>query len=111
MVRIQKIIEYNTKLTHLLLHSLKHLIMSLWWHLIIYAVVSRTRVVEAANAARLFTFGEMIRATNNFSTEIGRGGFGIVFKGSLGDGKFVAVKVLSDASQQGPHEFLNEVLS
>ena len=49
-------------------------------------------------------------ATNNFSTEIGRGGFGIVFKGSLGDGKFVAVKVLSDASQQGPHEFLNEVL-
>ena len=85
--------------------------MSLWWHVIIYTVVSRTRVVEAANAARLFTFAEIVRATNNFSTEIGRGGFGIVYEGSLGGGKFVAIKVLSDESQQGPHEFLNEVLS
>ena len=62
---------------------------------------------------RHFEFQEIRRATNNFSEErvIGRGGFGIVYKGHLGDGKFVAVKVLSDASQQGPHEFLNEVLS
>ena len=50
-----------------------------------------------------------MRATNNFSTKIGKGGFGVVYKGNLGDGSIIAVKVLSDASQQGSHEFLNEV--
>ena len=72
--------------------------------------MSRTRVVEAANAARRFTHGEIQRITNNCLDEIGRGGFGIVYKGHLGDGKFVAVKVSSHASQQGSEQFLNEVL-
>ena len=76
----------------------------------IYTVVSNTRVFEAANAARLFTFGEIMTATENFSTEIGRGGFGTVYKGHLGGGKVIAVKVLSNASQQGSEQFLNEVL-
>ena len=77
----------------------------------IYTVVSNTRVFEAANAARLFTFGEIMTATENFSTEIGRGGFGTVYKGILQDGgKVIAVKVSSHASQQGSEQFLNEVL-
>ena len=74
--------------------------------------MSPTDVIEATNPPRHFTYGEIQRATNNFSKEnvIGRGGFGFVYKGILEDDKLVAVKVLSDASQQGPHEFLNEVL-
>jgi predicted Ser/Thr protein kinase len=52
---------------------------------------------------------EIITATNNFSTVLGRGGFGYVYKGTLANGVDVAVKVLSDASQQGEQEFLNEV--
>ena len=48
-------------------------------------------------------------ATNNFTTILGKGGFGIVYKGILTNGVVVAVKVLSNASHQGVEEFLNEV--
>ena len=72
--------------------------------------MSHTRVIEAANAARRFTHGEIQRITNNCLEEIGSGGFGIVYKGHLGEGKFVAVKVSSHASQHGSEQFLNEVL-
>ncbi|OIV91162.1 hypothetical protein TanjilG_30384 [Lupinus angustifolius] len=49
-------------------------------------------------------------ATNNFSDEnkIGRGGFGVVYKGTLPDGQVIAVKRLSVTSLQGPVEFRNE---
>ena len=50
-------------------------------------------------------------ATNNFTTILGKGGFGTVYKGILRNGVVVAVKVLSDASKQGAEEFLNEVLA
>ncbi|KAJ0082059.1 hypothetical protein Patl1_11034 [Pistacia atlantica] len=51
-------------------------------------------------------------ATNNFSDAnmLGQGGFGPVYKGTLGDGKEVAVKRLSSCSEQGTEEFTNEVL-
>ena len=42
---------------------------------------------------------------------LGKGGFGIVYKGILTNGVVVAVKVLSDASHQGVEEFLNEVFA
>lgn len=57
-----------------------------------------------------FTLDEMIAATQNFSREIGRGGFGSVFLGKLFDEKVIAVKVLSLFSRQGFQEFLNEVI-
>ncbi|KAI5063543.1 hypothetical protein GOP47_0022090 [Adiantum capillus-veneris] len=56
-----------------------------------------------------FTFQEIKDATNNFSSQIGKGGFGPVYKGSLQDGRLVAIKVASNASNQGSKEFLNEV--
>jgi hypothetical protein len=59
---------------------------------------------------RSFTLDEMIAATQNFSREIGRGGFGSVFFGELLQGNVIAVKVLSSFSRQGIHEFLNEVI-
>ena len=44
-------------------------------------------------------------------TILGKGGFGIVYKGILKNGVVVAVKVLSTASHQGVEEFLNEVFA
>ncbi|KAM3747195.1 hypothetical protein ACB098_05G017800 [Castanea mollissima] len=51
-------------------------------------------------------------ATNNFSdaNKLGKGGFGIVYKGNLLNGQEIAVKRLSINSQQGDFEFKNEVL-
>ncbi|XP_020977298.1 cysteine-rich receptor-like protein kinase 25 isoform X2 [Arachis ipaensis] len=51
-------------------------------------------------------------ATNHFSqeNEIGKGGFGQVYKGVLPDGRHIAVKRLSKSSTQGATEFKNEVL-
>ncbi|CAH8360640.1 unnamed protein product [Eruca vesicaria subsp. sativa] len=51
-------------------------------------------------------------ATDNFSpeNELGRGGFGPVYKAVLSDGQEVAVKRLSGTSGQGDIEFKNEII-
>lgn len=50
-------------------------------------------------------------ATNYFSikNKLGEGGFGIVYKGKLGEGQEIAVKRLAKTSTQGIYEFKNEV--
>ncbi|KAL6888505.1 hypothetical protein ACP4OV_009531 [Aristida adscensionis] len=58
---------------------------------------------------REFSYRELKHITNNFSQEIGRGGFGTVFLGYLENGNRVAVKVRSESSSQGGKEFLAEV--
>uniref|UniRef100_A0ACD5YDC3 Uncharacterized protein n=1 Tax=Avena sativa TaxID=4498 RepID=A0ACD5YDC3_AVESA len=57
-------------------------------------------------------FSDIVAATGNFSKEfmIGRGGFGKVYKGTLGNGQVVAVKRLSKDSDQGAEEFKNEAI-
>ncbi|XP_076937127.1 putative LRR receptor-like serine/threonine-protein kinase At1g05700 isoform X2 [Bidens hawaiensis] len=55
-----------------------------------------------------FTYSEVVSITNNFQNEIGRGGFGSVFRGSVGNNQ-VAVKMLSESSSQGYKEFQTEV--
>ncbi|CAL1372757.1 unnamed protein product [Linum trigynum] len=45
----------------------------------------------------------------DFRKKIGRGGFGTVYKGTLKDGREIAVKALSVHSKQGVREFLNEI--
>ncbi|KAJ0245585.1 PAN/Apple domain-containing protein [Hirschfeldia incana] len=59
----------------------------------------------------LMDFEVIAIATNNFSNanKLGQGGFGIVYKGRLIDGKEIAVKRLSKMSLQGTDEFKNEV--
>ncbi|KAJ9554617.1 hypothetical protein OSB04_018662 [Centaurea solstitialis] len=59
-----------------------------------------------------FSLHEIVKATDNFSinNKIGEGGFGPVYKGVLEDGRDVAVKRLSETSQQGLDEFKNEVI-
>ncbi|KAM3707435.1 hypothetical protein ACJW31_02G024800 [Castanea mollissima] len=59
-----------------------------------------------------FTLATIVIATNNFSSynKLGEGGFGLVYKGTLIDGKEIAVKRLSQKSGQGLSEFENEVI-
>jgi len=56
----------------------------------------------------VFTLEEIMEATQNFSQEIGRTGFGSVFFGKLPDGKEIALKVSSNI-RRANEEFLNEV--
>ncbi|MBA0791815.1 hypothetical protein Gohar_016368 [Gossypium harknessii] len=60
---------------------------------------------------RLFNFEELATATSNFdhAKKLGQGGFGPVYRGTLGDEKEIAVKRLSKASGQVLEEFMNEV--
>ncbi|KAK6146752.1 hypothetical protein DH2020_020621 [Rehmannia glutinosa] len=57
-----------------------------------------------------FSFAALVAATNNFNPtqKLGEGGFGPVFQGKLKDGREIAVKRLSQRSDQGKKEFQNE---
>ncbi|KAH9289781.1 hypothetical protein KI387_033898, partial [Taxus chinensis] len=59
----------------------------------------------------VFNLEKIRAATNNFheDNKLGEGGFGPVYKGTMPDGKQIAVKKLSAQSQRGKEEFLNEV--
>lgn len=47
--------------------------------------------------------------TNNFQRVLGKGGFGMVYHGTVNGHEQVAVKVLSQSSTQGYKEFKAEV--
>uniref|UniRef100_A0ACD5UUJ7 Uncharacterized protein n=1 Tax=Avena sativa TaxID=4498 RepID=A0ACD5UUJ7_AVESA len=68
----------------------------------LYSIVGRPNVLS---------YGELRSATENFSSNnlLGQGGYGSVFKGKLTDGRFVAVKQLSETSHQGKKEFATEI--
>ncbi|KAL5577714.1 hypothetical protein UlMin_019413 [Ulmus minor] len=58
-----------------------------------------------------FSYAELRAATEDFhsSNKLGEGGFGDVYKGTLLDGRLVAVKQLSVVSKQGKNQFLSEI--
>ncbi|XP_015895441.1 cysteine-rich receptor-like protein kinase 43 [Ziziphus jujuba] len=64
----------------------------------------------AAQEQKLFAFETLVAATKDFhpGNKLGEGGFGPVFKGKLNDGREIAVKKLSQSSNQGRKEFMNE---
>jgi len=74
--------------------------------------------VKGSNAEDEFSdslvvdFETLKAATDNFSpeNELGRGGFGSVYKGVFSGGQEIAVKRLSCTSGQGDSEFKNEIL-
>jgi serine/threonine protein kinase len=59
----------------------------------------------------LYSYNVLRAATKDFHphNKLGKGGFGVVYKGILSDGTTVAVKHLTK-SQQGVDDFLNEVI-
>ncbi|XP_060967118.1 probable LRR receptor-like serine/threonine-protein kinase At1g56140 isoform X1 [Cannabis sativa] len=58
-----------------------------------------------------FRYAELKTATNDFdsSNKLGEGGFGPVYKGTLEDGRVIAVKQLSLTSKQGKSQFVAEI--
>ncbi|XP_031270202.1 probable LRR receptor-like serine/threonine-protein kinase At1g56130 [Pistacia vera] len=60
---------------------------------------------------KTFTYAELKSATKDFdvSNKLGEGGFGPVYKGTLSDGRVIAVKQLSKGSHQGKNQFINEI--
>ncbi|XP_076907094.1 cysteine-rich receptor-like protein kinase 10 isoform X2 [Bidens hawaiensis] len=74
---------------------------------------TETETMDIGHAESLqYNFSIVKSATNNFSEDnkLGKGGFGAVYKGMLGNGQYIAVKRLSRDSGQGDVEFKNEVL-
>ncbi|XP_059631080.1 putative receptor protein kinase ZmPK1 [Cornus florida] len=64
--------------------------------------------LQVGTGFRKYTYAELKKATRNFSIEIGRGGSGVVYKGTLSDNRVAAIKRLTEANQ-GEEEFLAEV--
>ena len=61
-------------------------------------------------APRSFTYAELEKMTDDFKEELGRGSFGIVYKGAIGNGqKFVAVKRLQNFLVDREREFQTEM--
>ncbi|XP_059638956.1 senescence-induced receptor-like serine/threonine-protein kinase [Cornus florida] len=80
---------------------------------VLWIIEKRKRVVRKQKEGsfdvrnREFTYSEVMSITNNFERIIGKGGFGTVYHGYVGDSQ-VAVKMLSSSSFQGYKEFQTE---
>ncbi|CAM0879192.1 unnamed protein product [Alopecurus aequalis] len=61
-------------------------------------------------APKRYVYSEVMKITSSRHDQLGRGGYGVVFKGRLCDGRPVAVKFLHDCKGNGD-EFVNEVMS
>lgn len=57
-----------------------------------------------------YSYKDLQKATDNFTTKLGEGAFGPVYKAEMSAGGVFAVKVLSSQSKQGEKEFLTEVM-
>ncbi|KAG8368961.1 hypothetical protein BUALT_Bualt15G0100700 [Buddleja alternifolia] len=67
--------------------------------------------VPQLKGARSFSFEELKKSTNNFSetNDVGSGGYGKVYRGTLSNGQLVAVKRAQQGSTQGGLEFKTEI--
>ncbi|KAG7541022.1 Malectin-like domain [Arabidopsis thaliana x Arabidopsis arenosa] len=76
--------------------------------LVVILIILRQRKKRAysgpllPSGKRRFTYNEVSSITNNFKKVIGKGGFGIVYLGSLEDGTKIAVKMINDPSLGKP---------
>jgi serine/threonine protein kinase len=61
-------------------------------------------------APKRYTYSDVKKLTNSFKEKVGQGGYGVVYKGKLPDGRMVAVKILSTSKGNG-EDFINEVAS
>ncbi|GKV31595.1 hypothetical protein SLEP1_g40272 [Rubroshorea leprosula] len=67
--------------------------------------------IPQLKGARCFSFEELKKYTNNFSeaNDIGFGGYGKVYRGTLPNGELVAIKRAQQGSMQGGQEFKTEI--
>ena len=64
--------------------------------------------MQLQSKKRQYSYSDIVHITNNFERTIGKGGFGAVYFGCIGD-TLVAVKMLSASSLQGHQQFQAEV--
>ncbi len=63
---------------------------------------------QVPTQVQAYSYDEVRNATNGFANKIGKGGFGLVYKGTL-SGNEVAVKVSQTANKLDLRQFENEV--
>uniref|UniRef100_A0A7N0UPN8 Receptor-like serine/threonine-protein kinase n=1 Tax=Kalanchoe fedtschenkoi TaxID=63787 RepID=A0A7N0UPN8_KALFE len=92
------------------------LLIALLCFLLYYSLNKRRTLRRAMESSQIFsgapmnfTYRDLQHRTANFSQLLGTGGFGSVYKGSLGDGTLVAVKKLDRMLPHGQKEFITEV--
>ncbi|KAF8406123.1 hypothetical protein HHK36_008203 [Tetracentron sinense] len=73
--------------------------------------ISMNNEFEHGKGPKRFSYGELVRATNNFAEEgkLGQGGFGAVYRGLLSDSNLNVVIKDSKGSEQGRKEYISEV--
>lgn len=74
-----------------------------WWN-----NQNKDRVASVSGTPK-YSYKEIQKATKNFTTILGHGSFGPVYKATMATGEVVAVKVLASDSKQGEREFQTEV--
>ncbi|KAL1213114.1 LEAF RUST 10 DISEASE-RESISTANCE LOCUS RECEPTOR-LIKE PROTEIN KINASE-like 2.5 [Cardamine amara subsp. amara] len=67
--------------------------------------------LEALIPLKQYSYTQVKRITKSFAEVVGRGGFGTVYRGTLCDGRMVAVKVLKESKGNNGEDFINEVAS
>lgn len=79
--------------------------------LLLYAHCVNTRLQFFGKPPRQFSYKELEKATEGFSDMnfLAEGGFGYVYRGVLGDGQVVAVKLLKSGNSQEDADFCREV--
>ncbi|AEE34570.1 Protein kinase superfamily protein [Arabidopsis thaliana] len=71
---------------------------------------SRQQNLKALIPLKHYSYAQVTSITKSFAEVIGKGGFGTVYRGTLYDGRSVAVKVLKESQGNG-EDFINEVAS
>ncbi|XP_047312065.1 calcium/calmodulin-regulated receptor-like kinase 2 [Impatiens glandulifera] len=74
-----------------------------WW-----SAQSKDRLTSASGIPR-YNYKDIQKATQNFTTVLGQGSFGPVYKATMATGGVAAIKVLASDSKQGEREFQTEV--
>ncbi|GFP86374.1 probable leucine-rich repeat receptor-like serine/threonine-protein kinase at5g15730 [Phtheirospermum japonicum] len=71
--------------------------------------LKKANVISASGILE-YPYKDLQKATYNFTTLIGQGAYGSVYKAQMSTGEIVAVKVLATDSKQGEKEFQTEVM-